>query len=202
MTGIYRTCYHPYSSIVRPLLAWLAERGITIRQGHRVNDLTFATGHGYTVREIRYTAAGRDATIAVAPDDLVFVSNGSMTANSGLGSHDAAAVLDTSRSAGAWRLWETLAAGRPDFGDPKVFAGHVTDSVWASFTVTGRGPIFLELMEQLSDRKAGRAGQMTFPASDWLLTTTLPRQQVFRGQPDDAFVWWGAACSPDASATT
>ena len=81
-----------------------------------------------TVREIRYTADGRDATIDVAPEDLVFVTNGSMTANSSLGSHDAAAVLDTSRSAGAWRRWETLAAGRPDFGDPTVFAGHVADS--------------------------------------------------------------------------
>jgi len=196
MTGIYRTRYNQYDSIVRPLLAWLTERGVTIHQGHRVNDLTFMTGPGYTVREIRYTAAGRDATIEVAADDLVFVTNGSMTANSSLGSHDAAPVLDTSRSAGAWRLWETLAAGRPDFGNPKVFAGHPADSTWESFTVTGRDPIFRELMEQLSHRKAGKAGLMTFPASNWLLTTVLLRQPVFRDQPDDVFVWWGYGLFP------
>lgn len=196
MSGIYRTRYNQYDSIVRPLLAWLREQGVTIHDGHQVTDLDFATGAGFTVRGIRYIRDGREETIAVAPQDLVFVTNGSMTANSSLGSHTAAPVLDTSGSAGAWRLWQTLAAGRPEFGDPSVFAGHIADSAWESFTVTGKDPVFLDLMEEFSGRKTGRAGLMTFPQSNWLLTTVLLRQPVFRGQPEDVYVWWGYGLFP------
>jgi oleate hydratase len=197
MTGIYRTRYHQYDSIVRPLLAWLDGQGVMIHCGHRVTDLAFAAGPGYTVRGLHYAARGRDGTIEVAPDDLVLVTNGSMTANASIGSHAAAPVRDMSRSCGAWRLWETLAAGRPDFGDPSVFAGHVEDSVGESFTVTGRDPVVLELMEHVSERRTGKAGLMTFPASNWLLATVLQRQPVFRDQPDDVFVWWGYGLFPD-----
>ncbi len=196
MTGIYRTRYNQYDSIVRPLLAWLGSRGVTIHSGDRVTDLGFAPGEGFTVQAIHVTHDGREETISVAPRDLVFVTNGSMTANSSLGSHTAAPVLDTSRSAGAWRLWETLAAGRPEFGNPSVFAGHIEDSAWESFTVTGRDPRVLDLMEEFSGRKTGRAGLMTFPASNWLLTTVLLRQPVFRGQPEDVYVWWGYGLYP------
>jgi oleate hydratase len=141
--------------------------------------------------------AGRTEEIALAPGDLVLVTNGSMTANSTLGSTDAPPVLDTTTPSGAWRLWETLAAKRPGLGDPAVFDSSVPDSTWESFTVTTKDPVFFELMETFSGSEAGKGGLITFKDSNWLLTIVLNHQPHFREQPADTFVWWGYALFPD-----
>jgi oleate hydratase len=197
MSGIYRTRFNQYDSIVRPLLAWLEQRGVDFQMGTRVTDLSFARGRAVTVDRILLTRDGRAEEIAVGPDDLVLVTNGSMTANSSLGSTDAAPVLDTSRSAGSWRLWETLAARRPDFGNPSAFTGSIQDSKWTSFTVTTKDPTFFQLMEKFSGSPAGKGGLITFTASSWLLTIALNHQPHYRGQPADTFVWWGYGLFPD-----
>ncbi|MCZ4122752.1 oleate hydratase [Streptomyces sp. H39-S7] len=197
MSGIFRTRYNQYDSIVRPLQTWLADQGVTVHTGHRVTDLTFAQGEGTTVERILYTRDGHRERREVGPEDLVFVTNGSMTANSSLGSDTAAPVPDTSGSSGAWRLWQWLARGREDFGNPHVFDRSVKDSTWESFTVTCKDPLFAELMEALGGREAGRGGLMTFPASNWLLTIVLNHQPVYADQPADITVWWGYGLFPD-----
>ncbi len=198
MSGIYRTRYNQYDSIVRPLQAWLGGQGVTIHAGCRVTDLALAPGPGTTVERVLYSLGGSDEQVKVAPEDLVFVTNGSMTAGSTLGSHTTAAPApDTSRPAGAWELWHRLARGRSDFGDPAVFDGSVPDSRWESFTVTARHPAFLDWMEKFSGRKTGSGGLMTFPSSNWLLTIVLNHQPVYREQPAGIFVWWGYGLFPD-----
>ncbi|MEU6849407.1 oleate hydratase [Actinacidiphila alni] len=196
MTGIYRTRYNQYDSIVRPLRTWLVDRGVIIRTGCRVTDMTFATGPGPTVEEILLTCGGTRERIPVRPDDLVMVTNGSMTANSSLGSDTAAPVPDASGPSGAWRLWQWLALGRDDFGSPHTFDRSVQDSTWESFTVTCEDPVFAELMEALSGREAGRGGLLSFPSSSWLLTVVLNRQPVYPDQPDGVTVWWGYGLHP------
>lgn len=158
MSGIYRTRFNQFDSIVRPLLKWLTDQGVTVRLGARVTDLTLAeAGEALTVEAITVArAGGRVEEIPVGPDDLVMVTNGSMTAGSALGSTDAAPVLDTSGSGGSWNLWETLAAKRPGLGDPKVFDSSVADSTWGSFTVTTKDPTFFKLMEEFSGSEAGK----------------------------------------------
>lgn len=199
MSGIYRTRYNQYDSIVRPLQKWLDDQGVTIRTGCRVTDLTFATGDVTTVERILYTHGGRREQIDIAPEDLVFVTNGSMTANSSLGSDIAAPIPVTAASEqpGSWRLWQWLARGRDDFGNPHVFDASVKDSSWESFTVTCKDPLFVELMEALSGREAGEGGRMTFPYSSWLLTIVLNHQPVYREQPAGVTVWWGYGLFPD-----
>jgi len=83
---------------------------------------------------------GRPKEIALGPDDLVFVTDGSMTANSTLGSTDAAPVIDTSRSAGSWCLSKPLAPKRSEFGHPAAFTQFVADSKWESFGEVQRQP--------------------------------------------------------------
>lgn len=205
MSGIYRTKFNQFDSIVRPLLAWLTDQGVTVRLGTRVTDLRLAAGGGdvLTVEAISTEesagagAAGRTGEIALAPGDLVLVTNGSMTANSTLGSTDRAPALDTAAPSGAWQLWETLAAKRPGLGDPAVFDSSVRDSTWESFTVTTKDPVFFELMEEFSGSEAGKGGLITFKDSNWLLTIVLNHQPHFREQPADTFVWWGYALFPD-----
>jgi oleate hydratase len=197
MSGIYRTRYNQYDSIVRPLVAWLNERHVNFQTNTRVTDLTFAEGRGITVTKLHQTRDGRPEEIALGPDDLVFVTNGSMTANSTLGSTDAAPVMDTSRSAGSWCLWETLALKRSEFGHPAAFTQFVADSKWESFTVTTKNPSFFELMEKFSGSPAGKGGLITFKSSNWLMTIALNRQPHYREQPADTFVWWGYGLFPD-----
>ncbi|GLX24129.1 oleate hydratase [Streptomyces lavendulae] len=198
MSGIYRTRFNQFDSIVRPLLAWLTGQGVTVQLGTRVTDLHLAGGDALTVEALVWERGGKSGRTAVGPDDLVMVTNGSMTANSTLGSTDAVPALDTASSSGAWQLWETLAAKRPGrLGDPRVFDSHVDESTWVSFTVTTRDPLFFKLMEEFSGSEAGKGGLITFKDSSWLLTIVLNHQPHFRDQPEDAFVWWGYALFPD-----
>lgn len=55
---------------------------------------------------------------------------------------------------GHGKLWETLAAGRPEFGNPAVFDNHVDESTWVSFTVTLNDPTFFSLIEAFSGKYA------------------------------------------------
>jgi oleate hydratase len=197
MSGIYRTRFNQFDSIVRPVLAWLDAQGVAVQLGARVTDLGLADGDALTVETITVVRGGATETIAVGPDDLVMVTNGSMTANSTLGSTTTAPVLDASADSGAWRLWHTLAAKRPGLGNPGVFDSSVPDSIWESFTVTTQDPTFFRLMQQFSGSEAGKGGLITLKDSRWLLTIALNHQPHFRGQPDDTYVWWGYALFPD-----
>ncbi|MGW6820276.1 oleate hydratase [Streptomyces sp. NPDC055005] len=203
MSGIYRTRFNQYDSIVRPLVKWLTEQGVTIMRETTVTDLGLVEGDALTVESITWIrgggteTGGREETVPVAPEDLVMVTNGSMTASSATGSTDTAPVLDTSDSSGAWRLWEKLAAKRRGLGNPRVFDSSVADSTWESFTVTTKDPTFFKLMEKFSGSEAGKGGLITFKDSNWLLTIVLNHQPHFREQAEDTFVWWGYALFPD-----
>ncbi|MFE0511816.1 oleate hydratase [Streptomyces sp. NPDC058964] len=197
MSGIHRTRYNQYDSIVRPLTQWLRERGVTVHTGCRVTDLAFTPGvRSGTVETIYLKRDGRDEKIAVAPEDLVFVTNGSMTDASSLGSHTTAPPPAPERS-DAWLLWHRVARGREDFGNPDAFDKHVKESKWESFTVTAKDPAFLAALEKFSGRPAGKGGLMTFTDSNWLLTIVAQRQPVYQGQPEDVGVWWGYGLFPD-----
>ncbi|MER5872774.1 oleate hydratase [Streptomyces sp. NPDC002044] len=197
MSGIYRTRFNQYDSIVRPLLKWLTDQGVTVQLGTRVTDLRLSAGDGLTVEAVVWERDGHGGETPVGPDDLVMVTNGSMTAGSTLGTTDSAPVLDTSGAAGSWALWEALAAGRPELGRPEVFHSHVRESTWESFTVTTKDPTFFKLMQEFSGSEAGKGGLITFKDSGWLLTIVLNHQPHFRDQPEDTFVWWGYALFPD-----
>ncbi|MGA5822678.1 oleate hydratase [Kitasatospora sp. NPDC094028] len=200
MSGIYRTRYNQYDSIVRPLTAWLLEQGVHLHTGHRVADLAFRHGPGTNVERIHFTGAHAD--IPVAEDDLVFVTNGSMTADSVLGSHTAPpASPNTSLSPDSFLLWHRIARGRHDFGNPAVFDHHPDESTWESFTVTAKDPAFLDWMEKFTGRPTGRGGLLTLTDSPWLLTVVVNRQPVYQQQPEDVSVWWGYGLFPDKPGT-
>jgi oleate hydratase len=196
MSGIYRTRYNQYDSIVRPLTAWLLERGVQVHTGRRVTDLGFRPGPATTVERIHF--AGAHADVLVGEDDLVFVTNGSMTADSALGSHTAPpAGPHTGRSPSSFLLWHRLARGREDFGHPAVFDRTVQESTWESFTVTAEDPAFLDWIAEFTGRATGRGGLLTLTDSNWLLTLVVNRQPVYQHQPEGVGVWWGYGLFPD-----
>jgi hypothetical protein len=135
--------------------------------------------------------------VAVNEDDLVFFQNASMTDASSLGSMTSAPRRLSKVDSGGWTLWEKLAAGRPEFGNPAAFNGCIAQSSWDSFTVTLRTPSFFDEMERFSGNEAGTGGLVTFKDSNWLLSVVLAHQPHFTNQPGDIQVFWGYALFPD-----
>jgi oleate hydratase len=191
--GVYRTNLNQYESIAVPLMKWLQGHGVVTRFETTVTDLGFkeTTGGGITVDAIEISSGGSTSVLDVDERDLVFVTNGSMTADKAFGSMSAAPILDRSKQSGAWRLWEKIAAGRPLFGRPSVFDDHVPESVWESFSVTVRDPLFIDRIEAFTNSVAGRGGLTTFKDSNWLLTISIFHQPFFGNQKPGVSVWWG-----------
>ncbi len=198
LRGIMRTVYNQYDSLVRPLHKWLEQRGVHFELNTRVADLGFGTHEGKdSVERIVLHRDGVPGEIAVSPRDYVLVTLGSMTESSTLGSMDRAPSMGTKADGGAWTLWETIAAGRPNFGRPGVFADHVDQSKWISFTTTMRDPTLLRLVRELTGNLPGEGGLITFPDSAWLASIVIPHQPHFIGQPEDVSVLWGYGLAVD-----
>jgi oleate hydratase len=130
-------------------------------------------------------------------DDLVFFQNGSMTDASSLGSMTSPAKHLTKVDSKGWALWEKIAKGRPEFGNPAAFNSSIPESYWLSFTVTCRDQRFFDQMETFSGNTAGTGGLVTFKDSNWLMSVVLYQQPHFIGQPKDVQVFWGYALHPD-----
>jgi oleate hydratase len=202
LAGVARTPYNQYDSLVKPLEAWLKDRGVRTEFGCKVTDLDLVQEQGaWRVTGIQCergtggtAAAGR---IAVGPDDLVFMQNGCITESSSLGSMTEPPKMLSKQDGGSWTLWEKVARGRPEFGNPAPFCDHVSESVWESFTVTLRDTRFFERMQEFSGNEAGTGALVTFKDSNWLLSVVLAAQPHFVGQPMDVQVFWGYSLYPD-----
>jgi oleate hydratase len=190
--GIMRTVYNQYDSMVRPLRKWLDEHGVRFRANTRVIDLRYdESGALNRVAGIVCEHDNRHVEIPVGAADKVIVTLGSMTSGSSLGGTHRPAVFNHEDSSGAWALWKNLAAGRSEFGHPSVFADHVDESRWISFTATLRDPTLFRLIRDLTGNVPGEGGLITFPQSNWLASIVLPHQPHFLGQPKDVQVFWG-----------
>ena len=195
--GVKRTVYNQYDAIVRPLICWLEKQGIQFVRNTRVTDMEIAEDGGkVSVTRLVLDQNGRTTSIAVG-DDLVFFQNGSMTDASSLGSMTSPPPHLTKTESQGWALWEKIAAGRPEFGNPAVFNRSIPKSYWLSFTVTCRDPAFFDQMEVFSGNAAGTGGLVTFKDSKWLMSIVLYHQPHFVGQAKDVQVFWGYALHPD-----
>ncbi len=196
LAGVKRTVYNQYDSFVRPLQHWLQQQGVQVLLGTRVDDFSLSDDAS-TVTAIHYTRDGAGGRIDVLPEDLVFFQNGSMTDASSYGSmHSAPPKLDKRDSQG-WALWEKLAAGRPQFGNPAAFNSSIPESWWESFTVTLKDPAFFDRMEKFTGNVAGTGGLVTFKDSNWFMSVVLAHQPHFAGQPEGVQVFWGYGLHPD-----
>ena len=198
LAGVKRTVHNQYDSMVRPLQAWLQDKGVNFQGGSTVTDFDLTSEGGkLVVRAIELRRGDKAETVVVGADDLVFFQNGSMTDASSFGSMTAAPARLTKDDSGGWRLWEKLAKDRPDFGNPTAFNASIPESYWESFTVTLRDTTFFDRMEAFSGNKAGTGGLVTFKDSNWLMSVVLYHQPHFANQPAGIQVFWGYALHPD-----
>jgi oleate hydratase len=192
LKGIWRTVYNQYDSLVRPLQKWLLDRGVKFELDTSVSDLEFSDGmDGFAVKTILFRRGDSLLDINVGKNDKVIVTLGSMVEGSSQGSMDSAPVLKGQSDSGAWRLWKNIAVGNPQFGYPDIFANHVQQSKWVSFTTTLHDPTFFHLVRDRTGNVPGEGGLITFPESSWLASIVLAHQPHFIGQPPDINVFWG-----------
>lgn len=196
--GVKRTVYNQYDAIVRPLTDWLKRHGVQFVQGARVTDMTFEQeGEKLRVRQLVLDRDGWAANVRLEDGDLVFFQNASMTDASSLGSMTEPPTHLTKADSQGWALWEKIAKGRPEFGNPAAFNSSIPESYWLSFTVTCRDPRFFDRMEAFSGNKAGTGGLVTLKDSNWLMSVVLYHQPHFASQPQNVQVFWGYALHPD-----
>jgi oleate hydratase len=99
----------------------------------------------------------------------------------------------------AWALWERLAQGRTDFGNPDVFFGaaRIRDSRWVTFTVTDTGTEFVNQISALTSSTPGRGGLVTLKDSSWVLSLSVFHQPEITDQPPGTTIWWGYGLHPE-----
>ncbi len=198
LAGVKRTVYNQFDSLVRPLVGWLQAQGVKVVMNCTVTDFDLKTEDGkIVVTGIHCHRNGSHEIIDVAGGDLVFFQNGSMTDASSYGSTTSAPPHLTKKDSGGWALWEKLAAGRPEFGNPAAFNSSIPESYWESFAVTLKDTAFFDQMEKFTGNRAGTGGLVTFKDSNWLMSVVLAHQPHFAGQPEGVQVFWGYALHPD-----
>ena len=189
------TKYNQYESLVLPLYRWLLDQGVVFRFSTEVTDVDFAiTPERKHATHIRWVRGGTEGGVDLGPDDLVFITIGSLTENSGNGDHHTPAKLNEG-PAPAWDLWRHIAAKDPSFGHPDVFGAHIPQTKWESATITTLDPRIPRYIQNICKRdpfsgKVVTGGIVTVKDSRWLMSWTVNRQPHFRQQPPDQIVVW------------
>jgi len=196
LEGIQRTRLNQYDSIVRPVVAWLENHGVTFHLRSTVTTVEFDSACGL-VTQLRSQCGAEEQVVEIFPGDKVFLTLGSMTDCSTLGSMSSPPERQSSGTeGGSWALWNQISAASCEFGRPEVFAGDPDKTLWESFTVTLRDPGFFEFMESFTGNVAGTGGLVTFKNSGWLLSVVLSHQPHFSNQGEDEWIFWGYALHP------
>lgn len=192
LSGVRRTKYNQYDSIIRPLQRYMLARGVDVRFATRVIDIDFDQSdlrHRKAVRIHLQDKAGR-SSIELSARDVVLATLGSITADATYAGNDSVPELIRDRRDGAWRLWEAIAGKATDFGRPQTFYA-IDENKWESFTLTMHGEVLLKRLIELSNNQPGTGALMTFPESRWLLSIVIPHQPHFTDMPADTFTLWG-----------
>jgi oleate hydratase len=177
---------------------WLKAKDVQFITGCLVTELANTSADGnFTVTGLHCQRDGKNNVIQVGANDLVFLQNGSITDASSLGSMTSAPKPLTKHESGGWTLWEQIAKGRPEFGNPAVFNSTIAQSAWKSFTITLKNRRFFDSLEKFTGNKDGKGGLITFKDSNWLITIAIHNQPHFIDQPENVQVFWGYGLYPD-----
>lgn len=195
-TALKFTRYNQYESLVKPLLSFLNDHGVDFQYETKINNIQVeATPNKKVAQKILLTHSGQAEEIALTENDLVFVTNGSITESSTEGDHHTPAPI-THELGGSWNLWKNLAKQSNEFGHPEVFCDNLPDESWfVSATVTWENFDIEPYISRLTKRKlrTGKVvtgGIITIKDSNWLMSFATHRQPHFKEQKDQQTVTW------------
>ena len=187
--------YNQYESLIKPMLKYLEAHGVRFQYDTRVTNVIFDIKNGRKLaKKIVCQHGGKEESIELTKDDLVFITNGSCTENSTLGDQYNAPEFNSSIG-GCWQLWKNIAKQDKAFGNPDKFCGDTKKTNWESATITTLDDRIPPYIEKICKRdpfsgKVVTGGIITVKDSKWLMSYTLNRQPHFKEQPKDQLVVW------------
>ena len=196
LSALRFTRYDQYNSIVKPMVRYLENHGCNFQYNTKVVDVDFDISENKKVatKIIAEDKIGNDKSIELTENDLLFITNGSMTENSSYGDDNTPAELSDEQT-GCWEMWKNIAKKSDDFGNPEVFCSDVEKSSWESCTVTCHDESVPKYIEKITKRspyggKTVTGGIVTCVDSSWLMSWTINRQGQYPEQPEnDVCVW-------------
>lgn len=188
--------YNQYESMTKPLLAYLESHDVDICYNTQVENVVVDTSNGEKVaKKLILTRDGEHQEIDLTPDDLVYVTNGSIVESSTYGTHHTPAPI-THKLGGSWHLWQNLAEQDEAFGHPEVFCENIPERAWfVSATMTMKDATLEPYFERLTKRdihqhRVNTGGIITVTDSNWMLSFTIHRQPHFKDQKENETVVW------------
>jgi len=202
LSALKFTKYNQYESLVMPLMKFLEGHGVQFHYNTQVVNVEIELVPGKKVaRKIVYDEKNVRKEIGLTEDDLVFVTNGSITECTTYGDQHSPAVLNSSLG-GSWTLWKNIAAQDTAFGKPDKFCGSIPETNFVSATITTLDDKIPPYIEKIAKRdpfagKVVTGGIVSVKDSNWLLSFTLNRQPHFKSQPKKDLVVWVYGLFPD-----
>ena len=185
--------YNQYESMVLPIIKYLESYNVEFIYDTQVNNVLVDFENDEKIAKKLVIKDGDDVNLS--RDDLVFVTNGSITESSTYGSHDKPAPI-SKELGGSWSLWKNLAEQSNDFGHPEVFYDNLPEkSCFVSATATIKSPEIEPYIERLTNRdlhdhKVNTGGIITITDSNWLMSFAVHRQPHFKEQKENETIVW------------
>lgn len=197
------TKYNQYESLVMPMLAYLKDNGVHFQYDTKVeNVLVTSTGGNKRAEKLVLTVGGKEELVELTDNDLVFITNGSITESSTYGNNEMPASPIKQLGA-SWTLWKRMTEQDSAFGNPDKFCENIPQKSWlVSATVTTLDDKIAPYIEKISKRdpyagKVVTGGIVHVKDSNWKMSYTLNRQPHFKKQPKDQLVVWVYALLSD-----
>lgn len=191
------TRYNQYESMILPMIKYLEGFGVQFHYNTKVVNVEFdITSEKKQAKKIILLHDGKEDSVDLTENDLVFITNGGCVENSSLGSQNTPADFNTEiKPGGGWDMWRKIAAQDPSFGHPDKFCSAPEQSNWMSATVTTLDDKIVPYIKNICQRdpfsgKVVTGGIVTVKDSNWLLSWTFNRQPQFRTQPKGQLVGW------------
>lgn len=196
LSSLRFTKFNQYESLILPLVKFLENKGVTFRYNTLVtNILVHQIGDKKVAKKIEMLVGDHIESIDLTEDDLVFVTNGSITESSTYGDNTHPAPK-TNEIGGSWQLWKNLAEQDPAFGKPDKFCENIPEANWViSATITLKDNKVTPYIENISkkDPHSGSivtSGPVTIKDSNWLYGYSISRQPHFQAQKKDELIVW------------
>lgn len=196
MSALKFTKYNQYESLVKPLIKYLQDHGVKFQYNTVVNNIVVKQNDTQKQAvKIELTVKNEKQTLDLTTDDLVFVTNGSITESTTYGDNEQPAPQAHPIGA-SWELWEKLAAQDPAFGQPAKFYQDIPEANWTmSATCTFSDDRIIPYIQKITgkDPRSGSivtSGPVSIRDSNWLLGISISRQPHFQQQKSNELIVW------------
>ncbi len=196
------TKYNQYESMILPLQRYLENHGVKIEYGIDVKNVIIEDQNDRKIaKQIIYEKDGKENTIDLIEDDLVFITNGCCTDTSCYGDQTTAPDLSKIKNGcgESWDMWKNIAsqAKNNEYGNPEKFCSNVDKTNWMSATIATSDDEIIKYIMDICKRDP-RSGKVTTggivtvkdSTENWYLSWTINRQPQFKSQDKGMILVW------------